>query len=113
DAASKVATVINLEMKDANRKRGVAALQSLISIYNVQGIEDKNKVSDNTVRSLTDRLVAVADEFKWCEGSVEKFKSQNRVTDRSSDAQQYLDLSQQVDIQKAQSKTQLNIIDAL
>ena len=113
DAASKVATVINLEMKDANKKRGVAALQSLITIYNIQGIEDKNKVSDNTVSFLTERLSAVANELQGVEGSVEKFKSQNRVTDLSSDAKQYLDLSQQVDIQKAQSQTQLNIIDAL
>lgn len=113
DAASKVATVINLEMKDANRKRATAALQSLINIYNVQGVEDKNRVTDNTVSFLNERLAGVAKELQGVEGSVERFKSQNRVTDLSSDAQQYLDLSQQVDIQKAQSKTQLNIIDAL
>jgi tyrosine-protein kinase Etk/Wzc len=113
DAASKVATVINLEMKDTNKKRGVAALQSLINIYNIQGIEDKNKVSDNTVSFLTERLVAVTNELQGVEGSVEKFKSENRVTDLSSDAKQYLDLSQQVDIQKAQGQTQLNIINAL
>jgi len=47
------------------------------------------------------------------EGSVERFKSQNRVTNLSSDAQQYLDLAQQVDVQKAQSQTQMNIINAL
>ncbi|MEO8404389.1 MAG: polysaccharide biosynthesis tyrosine autokinase [Chitinophagaceae bacterium] len=113
DAASKVATVINLEMKDPNSKRGVAALQSLINIYNIQGIEDKNKVSDNTVSFLNDRLSEVATDLQGVEGSVEKFKSQNRVTDLSSDAQQYLDMAQQVDVQKAQSQTQLNIIDAL
>lgn len=113
DAASKVATVINLEMKDANKKRGVATLQSLINIYNIQGIEDKNRVTDNTVSFLTERLIDVTKELQGVEGSVQKFKSQNRVTDLSADAQQYLDLSQQVDIQKAQSMTQLNIIDAL
>jgi tyrosine-protein kinase Etk/Wzc len=113
DAASKVATVINLEMKDTNKKRAVATLQSLINIYNIQGIEDKNRITDNTVSFLTDRLSSVAAELQGVEGSVEKFKSQNKVTDLSSDAQQYLDLSQQVDIQKAQSQTQLNIIDAL
>ena len=113
DAASKVATVINLEMKDTNKKRGVATLQSLINIYNVQGIEDKNRVTDNTVDFLTERLVDVTKELQGVEGSVEKFKSENRVTDLSSDAKQYLDLSQQVDIQKAQSQTQLNIINAL
>ncbi|MFI5130109.1 MAG: GumC family protein [Chitinophagales bacterium] len=113
DAASKVATVINLEMKDTNKKRGVATLQSLINIYNSQGIEDKNRVTDNTVNFLTERLVDVTKELQGVEGSVEKFKSENRVTDLSSDAKQYLDLSQQVDIQKAQSQTQLNIIEAL
>jgi capsular exopolysaccharide synthesis family protein len=113
EAASKVATVINLEMKDKNKKRAVATLQSLINIYNIQGMEDKNKVTDSTVSFLTDRLFAVANELQGVEGSVEKFKSENRVTDLSSDAQQYLDLSQQVDIQKAQSETQLNIINAL
>jgi tyrosine-protein kinase Etk/Wzc len=113
DAASKVATVINLEMKDANYKRAVATLQSLINIYNIQGIEDKNRVTDNTVNFLTDRLVGVTRELQGVEGSVEKFKSENRVTDLSSDAQQYLDLSQQVDIQKAQQQTQMNIVSAL
>ena len=113
DAASKVATVINLEIKDRNKKRAVATLQSLINVYNMQAVEDKNRVTDNTVNFLTDRLTGVAKELQGVEGSVEKLKSQNRVTDLSSDAQQYLDLSQQVDIQKAQSQTQLNIIDAL
>ncbi len=113
DAASKVATVINLEMKDANKKRAVATLQSLINIYNIQGVEDKNRVTDNTVNFLNERLVDVTKELQGVEGSVEKFKSENRVTDLSSDAKQYLDLSQQVDIQKAQSQTQLNIIAAL
>lgn len=113
DAASKVATVINLELKDANKKRAVATLQSLINLYNIQGVEDKNRVTDNTVKFLNDRLADVANELQGVEGSVERFKSQNRVTDLSSDAKQYLDLSQQVDIQKAQSQTRLNIISAL
>jgi len=113
DAASKVATVINLEMKDNNKKRAEAILQSLIAIYNRQGIEDKNRATDNTVQFLTARLREVASELQGVEGSVERFKSANRVTNLSSDAQQYLDLAQQVDVQKAQSQTQMNIINAL
>jgi len=113
DAASKVATVINLEMKDNNKKRAEAVLQSLIAIYNSQGIEDKNRATDNTVQFLTARLREVASELQGVEGSVERFKSANRVTNLSSDAQQYLDLAQQVDVQKAQSQTQMNIVNAL
>lgn len=113
DAASKVATVINLQIKDLNRERATAILQSLINIYNQQGIEDKNRVSDNTIDFLNERLIAVSNELQGVENSVEKFKSENRVTDLSSDAQQYLTMSQQIDIQKAKSQTQLNIINAL
>ena len=113
DAASKVATVINLELKDNNKKRAVATLERLINIYNIQGVEDKNRVTDNTVNFLNERLLEVTKELQGVEGSVEQFKSQNRVTDLSADAKQYLDLSQQVDMQKAQSQTQLNIINAL
>jgi tyrosine-protein kinase Etk/Wzc len=113
EGASKVATVINLEMKDSNKKRAAAILQSLIAIYNRQGIEDKNRATDNTVNFLTARLSEVSGELQGVEGSVERFKSQNRVTNLSSDAQQYLDLAQQVDIQKAKSQTQLNIVNAL
>jgi capsular exopolysaccharide synthesis family protein len=47
------------------------------------------------------------------EGNVEKFKSANKVTSLSNDAQKYLESSQQVDQQKAQIQTQLNIIEAL
>jgi len=113
EAASKSATVINLEMEDTNQERAAAILQTLIAIYNQQGLEDKNRVTDNTIDFLNDRLVTVATELGGTEGSVEKFKSENRVTDLSADAQQYLEISQQVDAQKAQSQTQLNIVSAL
>ena len=113
EAATKFATVINLEMKDGNQKRAAAILETLIDIYNRQGLEDKNRVTDNTISFLSDRLSAVADELRGVEGSVQKLKQNNKLTDLSSDAQQYVTSSQQVDAQKAQSQTRLNIINAL
>jgi len=113
EAASKVGTVINLEIKDINQKRAVAILHTLIAFYNQHGLEDKNRVTDNNIDFLNDRLLAVASELRGVEGSVQKFKSENRVTDLSADAVQYVATSQQVDAQKAQSQTQLNIISEL
>ncbi len=112
-AVSKVATVINLEMKDNNKKRAAAILQTLIDIYNERGLQDKNSVTDNTIAFLNERLVDVAGQLQGMEGSVQKFKSQNKVTDLSDDARQYLAISEEVDAQKAQSQTQLNIISSL
>ncbi|HMG66780.1 MAG TPA: polysaccharide biosynthesis tyrosine autokinase, partial [Chitinophagaceae bacterium] len=70
-------------------------------------------VTDNTINFLNDRLVAVGNELRGVEGSVQRFKNKNKLTDLSSDAQQYLAISQQVDAQKAQSQTKLNIINVL
>lgn len=113
EAASKLATVINLEIKDVNKKRAAAILQELIAIYNRRGLENKNRLTENTIDFLTDRLYKVANELRGVEGTVEKFKSENKVTDLSADAEQYLAVSQQVDAQKAENQTQLNIISAL
>lgn len=112
-AANKVGTVINLEIKDINKEKAIAILETLITIYNQQGLEGKNRITDNTIDFLNDRLINISRELQGVEGTVEKFKSENKVTDLSSDAQQYLTLSQRVDIQKAESQTQLNIINAL
>jgi len=113
EPASKVATVINLTMKDRNEEKATSILQALIAIYNKQGLEDKNRISENTIAFLNDRIASVRSEMQGEESSVERFKNKNKLTDLSSDAQQYLESSQQVDAQKAQAETKLNIISAL
>lgn len=113
DPVSKMASVINLSIQDNNEIRATAILRSLIANYNGQGLEDKNKVTKNTVRFINERLRAVSGDLKSVEGAVADFKNQNGVIDISTDAQQYLTEAQQVDGQKVQNQTQVNIINAL
>ncbi|RYY31606.1 MAG: polysaccharide biosynthesis tyrosine autokinase [Chitinophagaceae bacterium] len=113
EPTSKVATVISIDLNDANKHRGIDVLTSLVATYNEQGLIDKNRVTDNTVKFLTERLMSVTRDLRTVESSVERFKRENKVTDLSSDAQQYLLSSQQIDAQRAESETQLNIINAL
>jgi len=113
EQATKLATVINLGITDKNENRATAVLQSLIDKYNQLGIEDKNRVTDSTINFLNERLIAVVKELVTVEGSVEKFKSKNKITDISVDEQQYMTLAQQVIAQKAQSETQLNILNMM
>jgi tyrosine-protein kinase Etk/Wzc len=113
EQATKLATVIDLSITDKNEKRALAILQTLINEYNESGLEDKNRATDNTINFLNDRLIAVNSELKQVEETVQKFKSKNKITDITADQEQYMLLAQQVDVQKAQSETQLNIINAL
>ncbi|MFT3750083.1 MAG: polysaccharide biosynthesis tyrosine autokinase [Agriterribacter sp.] len=109
-AASKNATIINLELRDHNEIKAVRALNSLISIYNRQALEDKNKVTSNTLNFLNGRLAIMEGELRTVEGQVQQLKSNNRITDISAEAQQYADQAKEVDYQKAQQQTQLNIL---
>jgi tyrosine-protein kinase Etk/Wzc len=113
DAVSKQASVVNLTISDANKKRAVSILAALIDIYNMQGLNDKNLVTANTIEFLNERLRAVSQDLQGVEGQVQRFKSANQLTDISKDAQQYMDLARGIDLQKAESQTKLNIVSAL
>ena len=111
--ASKTATIINLELTDHNNRRAQAALNALINIYNRQALEDKNKVTNNTLEFLNERLAIIENELRTVEGQVERFKSTNRITDVSVEAQKYMEQARQVDLQKAEQQTQLSILESL
>lgn len=111
--ASKTATIIYLELSDRNNRRAKTALNALIDIYNRQALEDKNKVTNNTLEFLNSRLAIMENELRTVEGQVERFKSSNKITDVSAEAQKYMEQARQVDIQKADQQTQLNILESV
>lgn len=112
-AVSKQASVVNLSINDPNKERARSVLATLIDIYNRQGLEDKNRVTANTIDFLNERLKAVSLDLEGVEGQVQRFKTENQITDISADAQQYMETAKEIDMQKAQSQTQLNIVSAL
>lgn len=113
EQATKLATVINLGMKDENQSRGISILRSLIDSYNQLGLDDKNRVTDSTISFLNERLVAIGNDMRKIDETVESFKTKNKVTDIPSNVEQYMTLSKDIDQQKAESETQLNIVNAL
>lgn len=109
----KTGSIVMLELEDDNIERAQATLNAVIRTYNYQGLADKNMVTSNTLDFLNERLAIVERELQDVERRVQNFKSTNRITDPSAEAMQYLDQVKQVDIQKAQQQTQLNILESL
>ena len=110
---SKTASIISLELTDNNAKRAQKALSSLINIYKSQGLEDQKQVSTNTLDFLNGRLAIIERELQSVEGQVERFQTQNKITDIPTEGQIYLDQAKDVDQQKVQQETQLNILESL
>lgn len=107
------AAVLALSMNDKSALKAKDALNALLNLYNQIGLNAKNRATVNTMDFLTERLESVEKELRGVESEVERFKVANRITDVSSNAQQYLSLANSIDQQKAVQETQLNIINSL
>ena len=57
-------TIINLTLASENPQRGSDILNSLITEYRNQNIEEKNIVATNTVNFITNRLAIVKNESR-------------------------------------------------
>jgi capsular exopolysaccharide synthesis family protein len=110
---SKTASIISLELTDHNAKRAKETLSSLIHIYKSQGLEDQKQISTNTLEFLNGRLAIIERELQAVEGQVERFQTNNKITDIPAEGQIYLDQAKEIDQQKAQQETQLSILGSL
>jgi capsular exopolysaccharide synthesis family protein len=109
----KVGSVIGLTLTDLNSTRATDVLNSIIEIYNRQGLDDKKEVNTNTIDFLNVRLKVVERELKAVEGQVENYKRANRITNVSSEADVYLDMAKEIDRLNSDQQTRVNIINEL
>jgi tyrosine-protein kinase Etk/Wzc len=113
EPASKQATVLIITLEDEIPQRGEDFLNKLIDEYNLAAIEDKNRVTSNTLSFINDRLHVIAQELGSVEKNVEKFKSANQITDISSDSQVFLDNVKDNDFQLNKVIIQLSVLNNL
>lgn len=110
---NKNSSIISLTLNDYNDSKAQAVLKALVDIYKQQALEDKNAVTKNTLDFLDGRLVIIERELRNVEGQVQSYKSKNKITDVSAEAQQHLEQAKEVDLQKAQQQTQLSILESI
>lgn len=84
---SKTSSVINLTLKDVNAKKAEDILDELIRQYNIDGIQDKNQVSEKTKEFIDERLEKVKSELFLIDKNVKDFKSDKDFTGLSVEAQ--------------------------
>lgn len=110
---NKEAPIIEMEIEDEIPERGKQFLTQLIKVYKISSIEDKNKVTQSTIKFIDDRLSSVAGELNSVEKDVEGFKSSNGLTDISSKSKFYLDNVQSNDARLNDVNVQLNVIEGI
>ncbi|KAB7732643.1 polysaccharide biosynthesis tyrosine autokinase [Rudanella paleaurantiibacter] len=113
EPTSKASSVIMLTLEDAVPHRGEAMLNELIEEYNQAAIADKNKMAANTLRFIEERLALISSELASVEKDVERYKSNQGITDLGAQAQNFLATVQQNDVQMNQVKIQMSALNDL
>lgn len=78
---SKKTSIISLTFKDTDKKRAENFLIKLIEVYNRDAMDDKNKVTGNTLIFLEERLDSISDELGFVEKHLEQYKQRERLSD--------------------------------
>jgi capsular exopolysaccharide synthesis family protein len=89
-------SVIQLSVKTANLQKGKDLLNALLAEYNMSDIEDRNKLSESTVRFIDDRLLMISEELKGVEGNLEDYQGSNQLVDIKGQSTQSLQNSNDV-----------------
>lgn len=109
----KDANTIVISLNDNIPQRGLDFLTMLIENYNINNVQNKNIIAENTIKFIDNRLKYLINDLTGAEQDVENFKQQNQVTDLNIDAQ--LNAARSVDYNQslAQTNTQLSLIRSL
>ena len=83
---SKMSSIINLSLSDVAPQRAEDVLNTLITVYNDDAVDDKRVVAEATANFITDRLHVIGEELRMVDSNIKQFKDKNNIVDISSEA---------------------------
>jgi capsular exopolysaccharide synthesis family protein len=110
-AANKLASVINLTLRDEISKRSEDILNDLIAVYDNASLREKNKLADNTLVFLDERLGIVSHDLDSIESKLKQYKSSTGAVDISSQGTLFLQNVSVNDQKLGDVNNQLNTLD--
>ncbi|MDE5886384.1 MAG: polysaccharide biosynthesis tyrosine autokinase [Muribaculaceae bacterium] len=86
DLADEDADVIDLSIKDVNIERADDILNMVLTVYNENWVDDKNKLTVATSQFINDRLQVIQQELGDVDQTIAKYQSQTKTlgTDEST-----------------------------
>lgn len=107
--SDKMSTVINLTVQDVNPQRAVEILNTVMNVYNEIWIKDKNLISASTNEFINERLKVIEAELGDVDSSISTFKSEHRLPNIITSAQQDMQLSAEANRNILELNNQLSI----
>lgn len=95
ELTDRMGSLLSLSREGFSPQKEVDFLNMLMDEYIAAGLDEKNKTAGNTVTFIEDQLLGIVDTLKLAEDQLQKFRSDNKVIDISSEGQAIME---QVDI---------------
>jgi len=108
--ANKTGSLLNLTYISTHSEKGEDILTKLIETYIDKTIKYENQLAENTIKMIDNRLNLLVGEIQDVEKSVVDFKTQNTVTDVSSNADEYIKQANDYKEKVANYQSQINIL---
>ena len=89
-------TIIELNLRVENLDRGKDILNAVADEFIQASIEEKNKISQNTIHFINDRLAVVSQELGGVEGTLENYQGRSQMIDPVQQSSQLLKVSNDV-----------------
>lgn len=90
EPAGGLSSVVRLTINDVSPQRAEDILNTLIEVYNEDAINDKNRVAESTSEFINERLILIEQELGGVDSQIADFKSENKLTDISSEAGMFM-----------------------
>ena len=112
-ATSKQTDIAEITLKDANYKRGLDFLRSLVVCYNRQANADKNEIAMKTEKFINERIEKINEELGSTESRLQSYKKANELIDLQMDAAQSLQMTNQYSTKLTEATSQIQLLDYL
>jgi len=88
-------------------------LNKLMDVYIRSGLEDKNRIAENTVKFIDNQLIGVSDSLKMAEQNLQNFRISNKVIDLTAEGAMLYDKVKELQAQKATNELKKRYYDYL
>jgi tyrosine-protein kinase Etk/Wzc len=113
EPVSPASSVVVLSIIDPVIKKAEDFLNNLTQTYNEEAAADKNLISKNTSVFISERLNLITQELEVVEKDVQSFKKTNNLTNIESEAQLFIQGSNQYDKKGLETEIQLNVVSSM
>ena len=110
---TKNTSVINLFIHSPIPQLGKDILNQLIVSYNNASINDKNNMARITLDFIEERILLVGEDLQKAERDVEQYKTQQGITDISTESSLFLQNIQQKDAELSKVRIQLDVLSQI